>query len=156
MALQRGLQRRGDWAVIRGPARSHELEAGRARPVAFTENVADDFGPVVHEELNRRNFERYRAVLVLCCLEGLSQHQAAQRLGWPLGTVQSRLARGRQRLRARLARRGLVPAAAVLMLPLASEAARAALPVALANATVRLALTIGPALKQTKTSWPAS
>ena len=99
---------------------------------------------MIHEELDRIP-ERYRAVLVLCCLEGLTQHQAAQQLGWPLGTVQSRLARGRERLRARLARRGLAPSAAVLALPLSSEAAQVALPATLANSTVRLALTIGAA-----------
>ena len=71
--------------------RSHELEAGRARSVAYTENVADDLGPVVRDELNRIP-ERFRAVLVLCCLEGLTQHEAAQQLGWPLEPVQSRLA----------------------------------------------------------------
>ena len=54
---------------------------------------------------------RYRAAVVLCCLEGLTQQQAAQHLGWPLGTVQSRLARGRERLRVRLMRRGLAPSA---------------------------------------------
>ena len=32
-----------------------------------------------------------------------------RRLGWPVGTVKSRLARGRKRLRGRLLRRGLVP-----------------------------------------------
>ena len=124
--------------------RSHELKAGQTRSLAFTEDAPDDLGPVIHEELDRIP-ERYRAVLVLCCLEGLTQHQAAQQLGWPLGTVQSRLARGRERLRARLARRGLTPSSAVLMLPLSSEAARVALPAALANSTVRLALTIGAA-----------
>ena len=74
--------------------RAHELKAGQARPVAFTEAPGDDLGPVLHEELDRLP-ERYRAVLVLCFLEGLTQHQAAERLGWPVGTVQSRLARSR-------------------------------------------------------------
>ena len=124
--------------------RSHELKAGQTRSLAFTEDARDDLGPVIHEELDRIP-ERYRAVLVLCCLEGLTQHQAAQQLGWPLGTVQSRLARGRERLRARLARRGLAPSAGVLVLPLSSEAAQVALPATLANSTVRLALTIGAA-----------
>ena len=124
--------------------RSHELKAAQTRSLAFTEDAQDDLGPVIHEELDRIP-ERYRTVLVLCCLEGLTQHQAAQQLGWPLGTVQSRLARGRERLRARLARRGLTPSSAVLMLPLSSEAAQVALPAALANSTVRLALTIGAA-----------
>ena len=35
-------------------------------------------------------------------MEGLTQQQAAGQLGWPIGTLQSRLARGRERLRGRL------------------------------------------------------
>ena len=34
-----------------------------------------------------------RAAVVLCYLEGLTHEQAARRLGWPVGTVRSRLAR---------------------------------------------------------------
>jgi hypothetical protein len=49
--------------------------------------------------------ERYRSVVVLCELEGLSYLQAAGRLSLPLGTVQSRLARARKRLRGRLLER---------------------------------------------------
>ena len=51
-------------------------------------------GPVVQEEV-RRLPERYRAVVVLCYWEGLTQEQAAAQLGCPLGTVRSRLARAR-------------------------------------------------------------
>ena len=118
--------------------RAHELKAGQARAVDFSEAAHDDLGPALHEELDRLP-ERYRAVLVLCHLEGLTQHQAAERLGWPVGTVQSRLARGRDRLRARLSRRGLGPTAAVLTAPGPIEA----VPAALADSTTRLALTIG-------------
>jgi RNA polymerase sigma factor (sigma-70 family) len=124
--------------------RAHEWKAGKARSFAFLEDAKDDLEPVINEELDRIP-ERYRAVLVLCCLKGLTQHQAAQQLGWPVGTVQSRLARGRQRLRARLARRGLDPSAAVMLLPLSSGATRVALPPALAYSTVRIALSIGAA-----------
>ena len=42
--------------------------------------------------------ERYRAAIVLCYLEGHTCEAAARRLGWPVGTVKSRLARGRKRL----------------------------------------------------------
>jgi RNA polymerase sigma factor (sigma-70 family) len=66
--------------------RSHELKAGQARSIAFTEDARDDFGPVIYDELNRIP-ERYRAVIVLCYLDGLTQHQAAQQLGWPIGTA---------------------------------------------------------------------
>ena len=53
---------------------------------------------------------RYRSAVVLCHLEGLSQEQAARRLRCPVGTVESRLHRARERLRSGLARRGLTPA----------------------------------------------
>ncbi len=124
--------------------RSHELKAAQARSFALTGDARNDVGTVIHEELARIP-DRYRSVLVLCCLEGLTQHQAAQQLGWPVGTVQSRLARGRERLRARLLRRGLTPSDAILILPLSSKTAQSALPATLANSTVRLALTIGAA-----------
>ena len=52
--------------------------------------------------------------IVLCHLEGLTYEEAARRLGCPVRTVQSRLARGRQRLRDRLARHGPAPSLAVL------------------------------------------
>ncbi len=39
--------------------------------------------------------ESFRAVVVLCDLEGLAYLEAARRLNIPLGTVQSRLARAR-------------------------------------------------------------
>jgi RNA polymerase sigma-70 factor (ECF subfamily) len=42
--------------------------------------------------------ERYRAVVLLCYLEGHTQEEAAGQLGCPIGTVRSRLARGRERL----------------------------------------------------------
>jgi RNA polymerase sigma factor (sigma-70 family) len=56
--------------------------------------------------------ERYRAPIVLCDLQGLTRDEAAELLGCPAGTVGGRLARGRQRLRDRLERRGVSPAVA--------------------------------------------
>ena len=64
--------------------------------------------PELYEELGRLP-DRFRLPLLLCHLEGLSYEQAAQRLGCPVRTVQSRLARGREQLRDRLARRGVGP-----------------------------------------------
>ena len=51
--------------------------------------------------------ERYRAVLIVCCLEGRSRDEAAAQLGWSEGQVKGRLERAREMLRARLARRGV-------------------------------------------------
>ena len=63
----------------------------------------------IQEEIGRLP-EKYRAVVVLCYLEGLTHEMAAERLGWPVGSVKSRLAWARERLRMRLTRRGVAPA----------------------------------------------
>ena len=60
---------------------------------------------VLHEEIDRLP-ERCRVLVVLCDLQGLSHEKAARHLGWPVGTVKSRLARAREMLRGRLSRRG--------------------------------------------------
>jgi RNA polymerase sigma factor (sigma-70 family) len=51
--------------------------------------------------------DKHRQPLVLCFLEGLSQEEAAEQLGWVRGTLKRRLERGRELLRQRLIRRGL-------------------------------------------------
>ena len=53
--------------------------------------------------------EEYRAVLALVDLDGLRYAEAAEVLGCPIGTVMSRLHRGRQRLGARLRSAGYGP-----------------------------------------------
>lgn len=90
---------------------------------------------VLHEEIARLP-ERYRIPMVLCGLEGLTQEQVAQRLRWPIGTVKSRLARGREKLRVRLTRRGLAPVA-TLAASVAAESAQAWVPSTLAKATLQ-------------------
>jgi RNA polymerase sigma factor (sigma-70 family) len=87
--------------------RRHEARGAGKQEEARAVN-SDDLGGLLHEEIERLP-ERYRAPVVLCDLEGRSHEQAARHLGWPLGTVKSRQARGRERLRDRLRRRGLAP-----------------------------------------------
>jgi HlyD family secretion protein len=104
--------------------------------------VTKDFGPVVQEEV-RRLPENYRAVVVLCYWQSLTQEQAAAQLGCPLGTVRSRLARARKLLHRRLTRRGAAPLAAVVSAALdqspASASPLSAVPPALVRGTVRAA-----------------
>jgi RNA polymerase sigma factor (sigma-70 family) len=52
--------------------------------------------------------DKYRTPLVLCALEGLTREEAAEQLGWSAALVKSRLETGRQHLRQRLSRKGLV------------------------------------------------
>ncbi|SJM68807.1 RNA polymerase sigma-70 factor [Arthrobacter rhombi] len=53
----------------------------------------------------------FRAAVVLCDLEGLSYEEVAETLGIKLGTVRSRIHRGRSQLRVKLAHRAPTPAA---------------------------------------------
>lgn len=91
----------------------------------------------LHEEIARLP-EKYREPIVLCYLRGLTTEEAGQWLGCPQGTVLSRLARGRDRLRSRLVRRGLGPAVGMLAAA-AGEEALSALPPKLRDATLALA-----------------
>jgi len=92
----------------------------------------------LHEEIDRLA-DRHRVPLVMCDLEDYTYEEAAQQLGWTVGTVKSRLARARERLRERLVRRGLGQADArlgVLALPvptssvLPAELSRSAMTIA--------------------------
>ncbi len=106
---------------------------------------------IIDEEVDRLG-DHQRLPVVLCCLEGLSHEEASARLDWPLGTVKSRLARGRRRLQERLTRRGVAPALAAATAWESAGAgaatATSAVPVppALAGAAARLGLLVlGPA-----------
>ena len=80
-----------------------------------------DLRPILDLELERLP-ARYRAPLVLCDLEGKTRQEAARRLGWPEGTVHSRLSAGRKKLAARLARRGLALSGGLLTVTLVEQA----------------------------------
>jgi RNA polymerase sigma factor (sigma-70 family) len=108
---------------------------------AHCAEISADLRPLVVEELQRLP-EKYRAPLVLCYLQGLTNEQAAEHLHWPSGTVKGRLARARVVLRGRLARRGLALTATALTAALSETSASAAVPVPLFDTTVRAALPI--------------
>jgi zinc protease len=98
---------------------------------------ASELRCVLHDEIERLP-RRYRAPVVLCDLEGQTHEQAATQLCCPVGTIKSRLSRGRERLGSRLARRGLSGAALGPALALASDFAPS-VPPAFISQTMRAA-----------------
>jgi RNA polymerase sigma factor (sigma-70 family) len=93
---------------------------------------------ILDEELSRLP-ERHRAAIVLCELEGLSRREAAGRLGVSEGTLSSRLARAKTRLRDRLIHRGLAVSAAALATALTADVHAVTVPSALADSTIQIA-----------------
>jgi RNA polymerase sigma factor (sigma-70 family) len=87
--------------------RAVQVRALPDEPVAPDEDAGwHDLRSVLDQEVYRLP-AKYRAPVVLCYLEGKTTEEAAEQLGCARGTVLSRLARARARLRPRLARRGL-------------------------------------------------
>jgi RNA polymerase sigma factor (sigma-70 family) len=101
--------------VVAARRRAHEREAGQMTAALATSGpgTPDDLLPALHEEIARLP-EKYRLAVVLCDLEGLPQAEAAGQLNWSERTLRRRLAEARDRLRGRLARRGLAPDGAAL------------------------------------------
>ena len=92
------------------------------------------------DEALRQVPERYRIPLLLCYLEGRTQEEAAEQIGCPLGTVRSRLARGRDRLKEVLTRKGVRLSATGLGPTLVANGMPAAVPSALAMTTAQAAV----------------
>jgi RNA polymerase sigma factor (sigma-70 family) len=95
-----------------------------------------DVMPILDDELGRLS-AKHRDVLILCLLDGASAQEAATRMGCPVGTVKSRLARARETLRDRLATRGIAPAVALAILS-STDAFSSPVSPALARATLEL------------------
>jgi RNA polymerase sigma factor (sigma-70 family) len=130
-------------------ARHRAREKHVSRPITVEppdEEFPDEQRAIVDEELARLP-ARYRDPLVLCELEGLSRPEAARRLGIPEGTLSSRLARGKDRLRVRLVARGVSPATAAISAILIREVRALTVPLSWLESTVGAATLVaaGPA-----------
>jgi RNA polymerase sigma factor (sigma-70 family) len=92
------------------------------RPDPLAELTARETLCILEEEVQRLP-EAYRLPVILCCLHGLTQEEAARQLGWTSGSVKGRLERGRKCLQRRLAGRGLGLAAALALVEVARATA---------------------------------
>ncbi len=123
-----------------------ERRRARERAAAPRESVAPcqeaawrELGRLLEEAVHALP-EKYRAALLLCYWQGLTNDEAARRLGWAAGTVKARLAKARQLLHARLTAQGItLPAGAVALLLAPGAKAADALPPSLTAAAVRAA-----------------
>ncbi len=90
------------------------------------------------EELSRLP-ERFRALIVLCDLEGRTRKEVARQLGCPEGTVASGLVRARELLAKRLTRRGLAVSGGSLVATLSHSMASADVPAPVVTSAINVA-----------------
>lgn len=116
----------------------------QAAPVRHTRETGTegwpDVRPILDEEIQRLP-EKYRLPIMLCYLEGQTNDEAARLLNCPRGTIATRLARARERLRSRLVRRGLTLSGATLAALLTDNAMSAVVPSLLNAQTSKSVLT---------------
>ena len=114
-------------AASRRKRREHSAGVNGTGP-AVPDSAWDSALAAVHEEVARLP-ETLRVPFVLCCLEGKGATEAANQLGWKLGTLSGRLTRAKQTLLTRLEARGL-SAATVAAVAVAGGVASAGMPAA--------------------------
>jgi RNA polymerase sigma factor (sigma-70 family) len=135
------------WRVARQARTRGAVRRDREREAVVTvpppeppdELAKSELRAALDEEV-RRLPEKYRAAVVLCCVEGKTHEQAARELRWPKSSVTARLARARQLLQRRLTRRGFAVTAGLLAALFAEQAAAGAVSAGLILSAVRLAI----------------
>jgi len=134
---RRGRREEGD--TMRGPGAGSCVAAEPTAPPADRSVIDREQAQAIHGEVDRLP-RAFRLPVVLCYFEGLTLDEAARRLRCPAGTLRSRLARAREKLRISLASRGVALPAAVLTAVLAPRSASASIPPLLCDSTTRSAI----------------
>lgn len=98
----------------------------------------DELLPLLDEELSRLP-DNYRAVVVLCDLEGKTRKEASRQLGIPEGTVGGWIARARVLLAKRLTQRGVTLSGGALAAVLSQSVASAGVPATVVSNTIKVA-----------------
>jgi RNA polymerase sigma factor (sigma-70 family) len=152
-AYRTALRARTDAARRRVHERQAPTEQWAADPA---EDVAwQDLRPVLDEEIDHLP-ARYRVPVVLCYLQGLTNAEAAEALGCSRGTIATRLARARERLRVRLRRRGIALGIAAGFPDFTAHTGSVAVPTGLYQLTLQTALRNAVGTIMTKDGLPAT
>ena len=132
-------RRREERSTMRGSGFGSCELAERTAPPADRPAIDREQAEAIHGEVDRLP-RAFRMPVVLCYFEGLTLDEAARRLRCPAGTVRSRLARARQKLKISLARRGVALSAAALGAFLTPRSASASIPPLLCQSTAQTAI----------------
>jgi RNA polymerase sigma factor (sigma-70 family) len=125
VARRTALKARIKSACLRGNTPlDEEMTASCSDPLA--QLSARELLEIIDEEVARLPSPQ-RSAVVLCCLEGQTRQEAARILGWTPISLKGHLQRGRQRLQARLNRRGIALSAALAVVAVSHGEAASAL-----------------------------
>ena len=126
-------------ANVRREQRRRTATEDTARvPEGHTADLSWREGLTILDEELARLPDRYRAVLIACCLDGRSRDEAARQLGCSEGQVKGLLERGRELLRQRLSRRGFDLGSLILAATVANTAVQS-MPRVAVEAAIRVA-----------------
>jgi RNA polymerase sigma factor (sigma-70 family) len=126
---RRARQRRFESAA---GVRHRAIESIATRAATGTLELTDkaaldaDVAAALHDEIAQLS-RTFRLPIILCYFEGIALDDAARRLHWPAGTLRSRLARARDKIRRGLTRRGIVLSAVALGAALSPKSVSASL-----------------------------
>ena len=119
--------------------RPRSASGRRDGPVGRGVGSTREQAEALHREIDRLP-QTFRLPVVLCYFEGLTLDEAARRLRWPVGTLRSRLARAREKLRRGLTRRGFALSGTALAAVLVPRSAPASVSSLLCETTTRAAI----------------
>jgi RNA polymerase sigma factor (sigma-70 family) len=121
--------------------RAKEREAGSVPKDAPPSDARQEMVALLDGELSSLP-DKYRIPIVLCDLEGRTILDAARHLGWPQGTVATRLSRGRARLAQLMTKKGLTFAGGLLPAAISQAASSVIVPPSLVASTVQAATAV--------------
>jgi len=129
---------KGRSMIARHRARERQVKEMPEPQAVAPDECWHELQTILDQELSRLP-DKYRVPVVLCDLEGKTGIEVARQLGWPEGTVSSRLYKGRTMLAKRLKRHGLAVGGGSLAAALSQSATSAGVPTSLVSFTVKAA-----------------